>query len=294
MSEITRQMEALRSHLEEVRKALGADAPGFESQLAQLGKEMIDGNGTPADHDQELAALLEQFPKARDLMRQAEPALFHGSMPIASNAQPGAAGTGTQNTAPTNRAGSGAGPGSDATVKPPPAAPKEPPQKTVTPAPSAVVQAAPQGSVYVLANQWTPQVYLQVFKEIVTALIGLMLIAATLLAAYWTFNMAGDKTKISDGKDILMLLMGLAGVVTGYYFGRVPADARAAQSEVQANAATANAEQVAAKSQEILEQTDKVLSTGVTRGGADTNGPEVEKIRRLRSELHAILGHRSH
>ena len=36
---------------------------------------------------------------------------------------------------------------------------------------------------------------------------------------------------MEDAKDILLLLIGLAGVVIDYYFGRVPADARTTQAQ---------------------------------------------------------------
>jgi hypothetical protein len=56
-----------------------------------------------------------------------------------------------------------------------------------------------------------------------------------------------------------MLMLGLAGVVVGYYFGRVPADARAAQAQDQANAATAQTEQVNAQAQAIAGQVEQVM-----------------------------------
>ena len=39
-----------------------------------------------------------------------------------------------------------------------------------------------------------------------------------------------------DAKDVLLLLLGLAEVVVGCYFGRVPAHARASQAQEQDNA----------------------------------------------------------
>jgi hypothetical protein len=51
--------------------------------------------------------------------------------------------------------------------------------------------------------------------EIVTAMAGL------------AFSMAGEETQMRDAMPVLTLLFGLAGVVVGYYFGRVPAEKRA-------------------------------------------------------------------
>jgi hypothetical protein len=76
-------------------------------------------------------------------------------------------------------------------------------------------------------------VWLQWLKEVVTAVLGIGIVAYTL---YWTgraFAMAGDPTRMGDAKDLLTFLSGFAGVVVGYYFGRVPADARTAQAQQQ-------------------------------------------------------------
>ena len=73
----------------------------------------------------------------------------------------------------------------------------------------------------------------QWLKEGVTALLGIGIVGYTL---YWTgraFAMAGDPTRMADAKDLLTFLSGFAGVVVGYYFGRVPADARTAQAQQQ-------------------------------------------------------------
>jgi hypothetical protein len=97
-------------------------------------------------------------------------------------------------------------------------------------------------------TSWTPEQVIQVFKEVVTALLGLILVGYPLALANNTYAFVGDNQKMSDAKDVLLIMQGLAGVVIGYYFGRVPADARATQAQQQANTATAQAEQVRADS----------------------------------------------
>ena len=57
------------------------------------------------------------------------------------------------------------------------------------------------------------------------------------------FGMAGDATRMGDAKDLLTFLSGFAGVVVGYYFGRVPADARTAQAQQQIGQAVSEKEQ---------------------------------------------------
>ena len=82
-------------------------------------------------------------------------------------------------------------------------------------------------------KKWTPEVIIQAGKEIVTAVLGLLIVGYALYLAYLTFSYVDDPTKMSEAKDVLLLILGLAGVVIGYYFGRVPADARAVQAAYQ-------------------------------------------------------------
>lgn len=72
-------------------------------------------------------------------------------------------------------------------------------------------------------SRWTPELILQAVKEVVTAALGLIIVIFTLGMAYRVFTYVGENEKISDSKDVLMLVLGLAGVVIGYYFGRMPA-----------------------------------------------------------------------
>ena len=73
----------------------------------------------------------------------------------------------------------------------------------------------------------------QWLKEIVTAVLGIGIVAYTLYMTYRALGMVGDATQMGNAKDLLTYLSGFAGVVVGYYFGRVPADARTAQAQQQ-------------------------------------------------------------
>jgi hypothetical protein len=106
---------------------------------------------------------------------------------------------------------------------------------------------------------WMPEQEIQAFKEIVTAILGVLVVGYTLYLAWSTFAYVGQQQKMTDAKDVLLLMLGLAGVVVGYYFGRVPADARAAQAQEQANAATAQTEQFSAQTQAMANQVEQVL-----------------------------------
>jgi hypothetical protein len=150
-------------------------------------------------------------------------------------------------------------------------------------------------------TQWTPEQKNQRLKEIVAALLGVLIVLITLILALKTYRYVGDATKISDAKDILQVLIGLAGVVIGYYFGRVPADAHAVQAQEQANAATAQSEQVSAQAEVLAGQVDQVMDRmipgqAVTRGaGTQTTGTQtLEDLQKIRDDLKALsnLGRR--
>ncbi|MCK7510493.1 MAG: hypothetical protein MZV70_44870 [Desulfobacterales bacterium] len=62
--------------------------------------------------------------------------------------------------------------------------------------------------------------------ESLTALLGVIIVGFTLVMGWKAFSYVGEQQKMSDAKDVTSTLMlELAGVVIGYYFGRVPADA---------------------------------------------------------------------
>jgi hypothetical protein len=86
-------------------------------------------------------------------------------------------------------------------------------------------------------------VRLQWLKEGATAVLGVGIVAYTLYMTYRAFNMVGDPTRMGEAKDLLTYLSGFAGVVVGYYFGRVPADARTVQAQQQIGQAMSDKEQ---------------------------------------------------
>jgi hypothetical protein len=137
---------------------------------------------------------------------------------------------------------------------------------------------------------------IQLMKEIVTALLGLVIVGYTLVIGWRVFSYVGDQQKMSDAKDILLLMLGLAGVVIGYYFGRVPADARATQSQQQADSANAHAEQVSVQAGAAADQVDAILTrtsespdAGARRaaGFKETEGSS-EELKHVRDSLRGI------
>jgi hypothetical protein len=132
-------------------------------------------------------------------------------------------------------------------------------------------------------STWTPELKLQAFKETITGILGITVIVYTLFVAYQTLGFVGDQTKMAQAKDVLTLLLALAGVVLGYYFGRLPADARAADATHKAAGALAYADQVKTKARELADHVAEATENTATRGGMlpDDLGPLRAKAREI-------------
>ena len=150
-------------------------------------------------------------------------------------------------------------------------------------------------------SAWTPDVIIQAFKEAITGLLGLAVVIYTLILAGQTIALVGDPQKMAEAKDVLLLILGLAGVVVGYYFGRVPADARASQAQEQADQAAAEAEVVRVQALAVADDVDRVLERAAPAAAATRSAeravraPEMDmELQRIRDELRMIgrLGRR--
>jgi hypothetical protein len=108
-------------------------------------------------------------------------------------------------------------------------------------------------------------------KEIVTAFLGVLVVGVTLYLVIQGFAFVGDQTKMSDTRDLLALMFGISGVVLGYYFGRIPADARAAQAHQQTQEATAKMERMGATRLEMAKKLESVAGSAVHEA-APANG----------------------
>jgi hypothetical protein len=139
----------------------------------------------------------------------------------------------------------------------------------------------------VMTSRWTPEQWIQLFKEIVTAGIGLAIIGYTLYMVGATFSMVGDAQRLPGAKDLLLLLLSLAGVVIGYYFGRVPADARSAQAQQQAMDAAARTMQVGAQAEKMSQMVGMTMDQIRTASSftKDDAMKELEDIDRQLREL---------
>jgi phytoene/squalene synthetase len=129
-------------------------------------------------------------------------------------------------------------------------------------------------------------VWLQWFKEVVTAVLGIGIVAYTL---YWTgraFAMAGDPTRMGDAKDLLTFLSGFAGLVVGYYFGRVPADARTTQAQQQMAQAQQQMGQAMSEKEQAMGTMNDMKNALVgleekAKGGEQLQPEDVQHVREM-------------
>ena len=128
--------------------------------------------------------------------------------------------------------------------------------------------------------------WLQVFKEVVTATLAIVIVGFTIYLAVRAFGMAGDATRMEDAKDLLAFMAGFAGVVVGYYFGRVPADARASQAQEQVGQAMSEKEQamgkMGSKNRKIALLEDKA------RSGEQVTLDDLREVREMGSEPSGV------
>ena len=103
---------------------------------------------------------------------------------------------------------------------------------------------------------------LQMIKEGVTAILALAIVGTTLYWMSMAFGLAGDATKMSDAKDLLALMSGLTGVVLGYYFGRVPSEARASQAQLQVVKATQSEDRMKVSMAKMMDELGEMQRSG--------------------------------
>jgi hypothetical protein len=268
------RFNTVHQQLSVINEMIGTEkGNSFAKRLSEIEQE------TNADETTAVRALddlLAEFPTVRELLQRSRPDLFV-DQPLEEHDIKRR--TPAPSDEPQQSDADGTAPMTRGT-RPAPQSPSPPTGN----APGGAEPAARAAS----AEQWTPQTCLQLLKEIVTAVIGLLLVGSTVAMAFDTFNLAGSGAKVADAKNILIMMMGLAGVATGYYFGRVPADARANQSESRARAATAHAARVMAKSAQIVDQAETISSRSVTRAGAP-NDNDTRSLRTLRAELGELM-----
>ena len=137
-------------------------------------------------------------------------------------------------------------------------------------------------------GKWTPDQRMQLLKEGVAAILAILLVVFTVIIASRAFAMAGDEQRMADAQEVLTVLVGLSGVVLGYYFGRAPADARAAQMSKQLVQETTRATAKADKAMEMASHIESVMNDPKLMSGDPAVSEAVKKTRRAHGELLAM------
>jgi hypothetical protein len=109
-------------------------------------------------------------------------------------------------------------------------------------------------------RSWTPDVVMLAGKEVITAIIALVIIGSTIALMARSFGLIGNASHITQAKDLIGIMLGLVGTVIGYYFGRVPAEARATSATARADQATAEKERVKANARSLAYDLDGIMT----------------------------------
>jgi hypothetical protein len=284
---------SINQHEADLRRDLGAQAPEFFA-----GRDTFLAQATEAGADQQAAlgaailAYVDGYPAAARLLRAADPNLFGPPAPAAKMA-PAATNAGVVTVrpppaaesaatvaavaAPAGANGANAAPSQG---EPPPASPTASGPPSPPPVASgAALPAAPTAPTDARA-QW--------LKEVVAAALGLLLVGGTVVMAFVILTKTGPD--LQAAKDILLVLTSLTGVVLGYYFGRIPSDARAAQAQQVADRAQQETAEVKTRARGLADQVESIVdrlpspgADALTRGGAAGAGPDV-----LRQDLREV------
>lgn len=116
-------------------------------------------------------------------------------------------------------------------------------------------------------------------KEVLTGILGLAIVLVTLIIVVVAVNSVSNQNTYNAAKDILLFMNGLVGVVLGYYFGRMPADARADKAEREASTANSSRAQVLATVRTVLEESSRSSDRGI--GGLNLSPAQVESLRNV-------------
>lgn len=167
------------------------------------------------------------------------------------------------------------------------------PSAPATPIAAAAPQGAPpmpedktSQSVLDRLAIWDKQ--LATAKEAVAGCLGIAIVLATLsvaMVAVLAVFLIGNEKVWAAAKEILVLLIGLVGVVLGYYFGRVPGEARADKAEAEAKATRSSLDRTLTEVRGMLEEQGVDLTRGADRG-INLTRQQTERLRNLLRPEH--------
>lgn len=288
MADVYQLTEAVQNNLSTIKAALGDDWPEFDKQyVAILDSALLPGDGQGRRQGAEqLSALLTTYPAAVE-------ALPEGTRKLLGNAETDA-GRSAETPAIPEATGSISRP------SPPPVDASSPAADVDgriadnrTPVPTTSNNQEARMATQLPGTQTqqssteggrSTEQEMQVFKERVTAIIGLALVTLTVVTfLYMVFAILGNSNQLAAAKDIMTMILPLTGVVLGYYFGRVPADARAAQSQEKADNATAQAEHVKTEAGHVAEVLDNMAADQAVQDGDGSRSLEAIQTQQVQS-----------
>jgi hypothetical protein len=97
-------------------------------------------------------------------------------------------------------------------------------------------------------------------KEIVCSIISLAIIGLTVGVIIWIFGHDTTQQDLNMHSSLLQVVVGLAGTVMGYYFGRIPAENHAAGLQRTTEAAQKNAGEA---QKQLSQATEKATEASV-------------------------------
>lgn len=133
----------------------------------------------------------------------------------------------------------------------------------------------------------TLESWLTALREIVTASLGITIILTTLafLVAAVVLFLFRPNAEFALLRDLLVMLNGMAGVVLGYYFGRIPAEARAGKAETERAAAEKQATALQAGMRALAADLDRQAQAAPVAKGLPTPNPYAEASAKIRQLL---------
>jgi hypothetical protein len=116
-------------------------------------------------------------------------------------------------------------------------------------------------------------------KEVLTGFLGTLIVLVTLIVVIITIASVNNPAAFSSGKDLLLFMNGLVGVVLGYYFGRVPADVRADKAESETRTANRSRDQIQSAVRTVLDEASRSSDRGLNQGGINLSLAQTESLR---------------
>jgi hypothetical protein len=142
---------------------------------------------------------------------------------------------------------------------------------------------------------------LSVGREIVTALIGLAILAAAVYMLVCTFNSGaksfGDEVTpaahalaaaYTRQKDLLLYALSLLGTVTGYYLGRVPAERAADRAVGEAQQAKQRSANIASAAQSVVSTSRDVVEQRRATLGSRGEESEPQSMREYKTAVDRL------